>query len=54
MLPVGAVISYLVWQRRAQALRDASAGKSLGGGSAWERAQRALSRSKDFIKPAGS
>jgi hypothetical protein len=53
MLPVGAFISYLVWQRRAQALRDASAGKILGGGSAWERAQRALSRSKDIIKPAG-
>ncbi|MFA4965410.1 MAG: prenyltransferase/squalene oxidase repeat-containing protein [Thermoleophilia bacterium] len=55
MLPLGAVISYLAWQRRARALQEASAGKILtSGGSAWERAHRALARSKDIIKPAGS
>jgi hypothetical protein len=55
MLPIGAAISYLIFQRRAQALGAASEGRILsGGGSAWERAKRALSNSKNLVKPAGS
>ena len=55
MLPIGAAISYLVLHRRTEALSAASEGTVLsGGGSAWERAKRALSKSKDLVKPARS
>jgi hypothetical protein len=55
MLPVGAVISYLIFQRREQALDPAVEGNVLGGGgSAWDRTKATLGRAKNLVKPAGS
>ena len=55
MLPIGALLSYFAFRRRELALSGAGEGKMLqGGGSAWERARRALGKSKDIVKPAGS
>jgi hypothetical protein len=55
MLPIGALLSYFAFRRRELALSGAGQGKMLeGGGSAWERAKRALGKSKDVVKPAGS
>jgi hypothetical protein len=55
MLPIGALLSYFAFRRRALALSGAGEGKTLGGGgSAWERAKQALGKSKDIVKPAGS
>jgi hypothetical protein len=55
MLPLGALLSYFAFHRRALALSGAGQGKTLeGGGSAWERTRRALGKSKDIVKPAGS
>jgi hypothetical protein len=55
MLPIGALLSYFAFRRRELALSGAGEGKMLqGGGSAWERAKRALGKSKDIVKPAGS
>ena len=54
MLPIGAVISYLVLHRREQALGEASEGRLLpGGGSAWDRLKASLAKVKDIFKPAG-
>jgi prenyltransferase beta subunit len=53
MLPIGAVIAYLAFHRREQALSAAGEGSVLsGGGSAWERLKGALGRSKDLVRPA--
>jgi hypothetical protein len=53
MLPVGAVISYLLLQRREEILGAASQGAVLeGGGSAWDRFRRTLARSKDLTRPS--
>ncbi len=47
MLPIGAVISYLLLHRREEILGTASQGTVLaGGGSAWERFKRTLARFK--------
>jgi Prenyltransferase and squalene oxidase repeat len=55
MLPIGAAISYLVYQRREQALDPAAQGTVLsGGGSAWDRVMRSLGKVKDLVKPARS
>ncbi|MGE5229788.1 MAG: prenyltransferase/squalene oxidase repeat-containing protein [Deltaproteobacteria bacterium] len=53
MLPIGAVISYLLLQRREESLGAASQGTVLdGGGSAWERFKHTLARSKDLTRPS--
>jgi hypothetical protein len=53
MLPIGAVISYLLLQRREQLLGAASQGAVLaGGGSAWQRFKHTLARSKDLTRPS--
>jgi hypothetical protein len=53
MLPIGAVVSYLLLHRREELLGAASQGTVLeGGGSAWERFKQALARSKDLTRPS--
>ena len=53
MLPIGAVISYLLLHRREEILGTASQGAVLaGGGSAWERFKHTLARSKDLTRPS--
>ena len=53
MLPIGAVISYLLLHRREELLGTASQGAVLaGGGSAWERFKHTLARSKDLTRPS--
>jgi hypothetical protein len=53
MLPIGAVLSYLLLQRREEILGAASQGTVLdGGGSAWERFKHTLARSKDLTRPS--
>ena len=53
MLPIGAVISYLLLQRREEILAAASQGTVLdGGGSAWDRFKQTLARSKDLTRPS--
>lgn len=53
MLPIGAVAGYLLLQRRAAALGNASRGTVLrGGGSSWERFKHTLARSRDLTRPA--
>jgi len=53
MLPIGAVISYLLLQRREEVLGTASQGTVLaGGGSTWERIKQTLARSKDLTRPS--
>lgn len=53
MLPIGAVASYLLLQRREGVLGGASQGVVLdGGGSAWDRFKQMLAKSKDLTKPS--
>jgi hypothetical protein len=53
MLPIGAVISYLLLHRREELLGTASQGTTLaGGGSSWERFKHTLARSKDLTRPS--
>ena len=53
MLPIGAVLSYLLLHRRAELLGSASQGTVLsGGGSPWERFKQTLARSKDLTRPS--
>jgi prenyltransferase beta subunit len=53
MLPIGAVISYLLLHRREEVLGTASQGTVLaGGGSTWERFKQTLARSKDLTRPS--
>ena len=53
MLPIGAVISYLLLHRREEVLGTASQGAVLaGGGSTWERFKQTLARSKDLTRPS--
>ena len=53
MLPIGAVISYLLLHRREEILGAASQGTVLaGGGSAWDRFKQTLARSKDLTRPS--
>jgi hypothetical protein len=53
MLPIGAVISYLLLHRREDVLGTASQGTVLtGGGSTWERFKQTLARSKDLTRPS--
>jgi hypothetical protein len=53
MLPIGAVVSYLLLQRREELLGSASQGTVLpGGGSPWERFKRTLAKSKDLTRPS--
>jgi len=53
MLPIGAVVSYLLLHRREELLGAASQGETLtGGGSAWERFKRTLAKSKDLTRPS--
>ena len=53
MLPIGAVISYLVLHRREDLLAGASQGAVLaGGGSSWERFKQTLAKSKDLTRPS--
>jgi hypothetical protein len=53
MLPIGAVISYLLLHRREGLLDGASQGAVLaGGGSSWERFKQHLARSKDLTRPS--
>ena len=53
MLPIGAVVSYLLLQRREERLGTASQGEVLaGGGSPWERFKHTLARSKDLTRPS--
>lgn len=53
MLPIGAVISYLLLHRREELLGTASQGTVLaGGGSPWDRLKQLLSRSKDLSRPS--
>jgi Prenyltransferase and squalene oxidase repeat len=53
MLPIGAVISYLLLHRREEILGAASQGTVLaGGGSTWERFKQTLARSKDLTRPS--
>ncbi len=53
MLPIGAVISYLLLNRREEVLGTASQGAVLaGGGSTWERFKQTLARSKDLTRPS--
>ena len=52
MLPIGAAASYLVLRRREDVLGEASQGAVFGGGgSAWERMNATLAKSKDLTKP---
>jgi hypothetical protein len=53
MLPIGAVISYLLLHRREGLLDGASQGAVLaGGGSSWERFKHTLAQSKDLTRPS--
>ena len=53
MLPIGAVISYLLLHRREELLSGASQGAVLaGGGSSWERFKKTLAGSKDLTRPS--
>ena len=53
MLPIGAVISYLLLHRREELLGTASQGETLaGGGSTWERFKHTLAKSKDLTRPS--
>ncbi len=53
MLPIGAVISYLLLHRREELLGTASQGAVLaGGGSPWERFKQTLAKSKDLTRPS--
>jgi hypothetical protein len=53
MLPIGAVVSYLLLHRREELLGTASQGETLaGGGSTWERFKRTLAKSKDLTRPS--
>ena len=53
MLPIGAVISYLLLHRRESLLDGASQGAVLaGGGSSWERFKHTLAQSKDLTRPS--
>jgi len=53
MLPIGAVISYLLLHRREEILGTASQGAVLaGGGSAWQRFKHTLAQSKDLTRPS--
>jgi hypothetical protein len=53
MLPIGAVVSYLLLHRREDLLGAASQGEVLaGGGSTWERFKQTLARSKDLTRPS--
>ena len=53
MLPIGAVISYLLLHRREEILGTASQGTVLaGGGSTWERFKQTLAGSKDLTRPS--
>lgn len=53
MLPIGAVVSYLLLHRREELLGAASHGETLaGGGSAWERFKHTLAKSKDLTRPS--
>ena len=53
MLPIGAVISYLLLHHREELLGAASQGTVLaGGGSTWERFKQTLARSKDITRPS--
>jgi hypothetical protein len=53
MLPIGAVISYLLLHRREELLGTASQGTVLaGGGSTWQRFKQTLARSKDLTRPS--
>jgi hypothetical protein len=53
MLPIGAVISYLLLHRREELLGTASQGTVLaGGGSTWQRFKHTLARSKDLTRPS--
>jgi hypothetical protein len=53
MLPIGAVASYLLLQRREELLGTASQGSVLaGGGSPWERFKQTLAKSKDLTRPS--
>jgi len=53
MLPIGAVVSYLLLHRREELLGGASQGEVLaGGGSPWERFKQTLAKSKDLTRPS--
>jgi len=53
MLPIGAVVSYLLLHRREELLGTASQGETLsGGGSTWERFKHTLAKSKDLTRPS--
>ena len=53
MLPIGAVVSYLLLHRREELLGGASQGDVLaGGGSPWERFKQTLAKSKDLTRPS--
>ncbi len=53
MLPIGAVVSYLLLHRREELLESASQGETLnGGGSTWERFKHTLAKSKDLMRPS--
>jgi hypothetical protein len=53
MLPIGAVVSYLLLHRREELLGTASQGEILsGGGSTWERFKHTLAKSKDLTRPS--
>jgi hypothetical protein len=53
MLPIGALISYLLLHRREEILGAASQGTVLaGGGSAWERFKHTMAQSKDLTRPS--
>ena len=53
MLPIGAVVSYLLLHRREDLLGAASQGEVLaGGGSTWQRFKNTLARSKDLTRPS--
>jgi hypothetical protein len=53
MLPIGAVLSYLLLHRREELLGGASQGEVLaGGGSPWERFKHTLAKSKDLTRPS--
>jgi hypothetical protein len=53
MLPIGAVVSYLLLHRREELLGTASQGTVLaGGGSPWQRFKQTLARSKDLTRPS--
>jgi hypothetical protein len=53
MLPIGAVVSYLLLHRREELLGTASQGEVLsGGGSTWEKFKHTLAKSKDLTRPS--